>query len=264
MFIRLKRVGGGREALFLNALVNTLVEQKVLPFVDRQLAVVISHSCDVTNSSYEKEPYCELLLAVPCERDGLRTLGKSPRAYQLAVEGEFWEFKAWDRVLISRSLLSDVDPEGELSKQQLAELTSWLVRRYKRIALPDAFNIRLGANLQVVKKLVKLHGTDIFGIYAYVDPDKELLDENETYRLFFYLVVPVDRYRNDSKRAELEGLVPKLEGAFARCNGIEIIQGASQCKATTDVSLEDLLDFARLDLDHLSFEQGDIEHIEYP
>ena len=158
--------------------------------------VVVSHDCDIVNSTHE--PEIEVIVGqIVTEANGNLTGGKNSRKLHLSWQhrGEAYhvELRATDKCRIPKSALDKVPPDAgyTLEPQNLVTLRFWLGARYNRAAFPDEFNDRLrntGVFDDIIKTLKPL-GTLIAGVYVQLDTQEELQAERPTppYRLTLFL-----------------------------------------------------------------------------
>jgi hypothetical protein len=167
--------------------------------VPNQYLLVVSHDCDI-RCEEEKEPFIEI---IPCEKienlEGNFSKGQNPRCFDFKVtipgnpSPSFFRLYARkkDR-LFKRDLgfygkeIIKIDPWITLALQD------WLAMRYRRQALPDAFNASFGElikNRTIRRKLAKLYEA-LHGIWAVIDPlDEELLAaEGIPYDVMLYFI----------------------------------------------------------------------------
>ena len=126
--------------------------------------VVVSHDCDILNSSLTNEPFIEIIGAqsgpTPVGSDRLQLSGRSPRRLRLERlhVGEHQvqlAFLVHDRWTLPRELLLNEAPAGKLPTKQRKLLAEWLAKRYIRTAFPSAFDIRWRRKTKSWKKLLK-------------------------------------------------------------------------------------------------------------
>ena len=204
--------------------------------------VVISHDCDITHGSIEKEPLAELIVArrISTAPVGDRVFTRSPRLLEfegyMGDEHGTYRVSAAERMFIPRDRLAGVDPAGALGTEPPDLLVAWLTNRYIRSAFPDAFNERLGPNQRDIKRLLKTGAEHLHSIYIRVD-DEELPPETP-YRLIvrgtmLQIDFPVPERRLSAQKA-FDGLIALL----ASCEGIEIADEA--LVSETEISLDDV------------------------
>jgi hypothetical protein len=78
---------------------------------ESDLLIVVSHDCDIANSSFDAEPYVEIVLArnvTVDKKNGSLFWGRNPRRFQFSTQSEelLYEISIHDRFIINRNLLS--------------------------------------------------------------------------------------------------------------------------------------------------------------
>lgn len=216
-------------------------------------AVVVSHSCDVTNCSLDKEPFCDVIIAIPTDSPESQAL-KNPRRLDLEFHspktgGSMWlRLEAQHRLSVPRHVFCDhqADDEWTLLPSDQMVLADWMAARYNRPALPDSFPRQFLTNRSAEKKFrkkVKSINESVNGIYVSLSPNGEL-NAGETYSATFLLLM-----KPEASAEEMEELRIEVE---------EIISGGSDMdvmvvtKKESDVSVATFRKFTRLYYDHLS------------
>ena len=116
-----------------------------------QIALVISHDCDLTQES-DVEPVVEVIVGMRVtEANGNYTHAKNPRRLHLYLEEDgketIIELQARAKVQVQKERLAQEIPDERfvLCAKQHAILQAWLAARYRRAAFPDEFERRLKA-----------------------------------------------------------------------------------------------------------------------
>lgn len=125
---------------------------------DAELAVAISHDCDIANDNLEAEPAVEFIFAHTIEQqDGNYMHGKNPRILHLDYNHEgttiVLELLAAKRVMVPKDILASIQSDQTydlISSRQV--LQSWLAARYRRHALPNSLVDRLREVLRYMEK----------------------------------------------------------------------------------------------------------------
>lgn len=126
--------------------------QESLPAIYKtaDIAIVISHDCDIAASS-SVEPTVEVIPGrFLQEENGSLTHAKNARRLHLKVtesgmgQRHFAEFKATDKFQVSKEQLAGITPSSNyfLHPKELEILRRWLAARYRRHAFPDVFEKR--------------------------------------------------------------------------------------------------------------------------
>lgn len=212
--------------------------------------VILSQSCDVVNSSIEKEPYVELIIAKQIVKlDGQYKHARNPRKLHISALSKNFEFNAHGRCFLSRKYLSCITPdEIILDDNAIDLLTRWIAARYTRVAFPDNFNDRVRmAGKKLIKKLKALdfHGViDLF--IAGSELDKEL-EPDKPYNIAL-LVALLD----DSSQNEI-GAYSILEELVEELNKVDIIVQEYQVEKESHFSYKDLRKMYRWSWEYISW-----------
>ena len=116
--------------------------------------------------------------------------------------------------------------------------------RYERTALPDAFNKRFEHVHKKIKKILKDHSHDTYGLFIDVSPEEELQDGVEYHIRLIMLVIE----RDDAHDQLLESIVQEIN------DGITVVE--YRVKSLDEMSVSEYLEFKELWLVELSY-QGD-------
>jgi hypothetical protein len=224
--------------------------------------ILLSHDCDIVQSSYDLEPYVEFFVARPASKlDGTKTKGKNPRCLQLhlVVNGEekLYEISVHEKYRDKRTILEQGTPEAScrLSQRDIQTMGRWAGKRYHRPALPTAFNNRLSDSAKrKFRKAIEQCGAEVSGIFIFFESERELPD-NEPYRIIVRIVAPRAIVQDDREEQTLLRLVAKLQEAFAICPGIEIEELKLDSEA--EFSLEDFKSSKVWDYEYLSISEED-------
>jgi hypothetical protein len=168
---------------------------------DFDLAIAISHDCDIandkiTNGTYV-EPGVEFVFARIIEKqDGNNTYGKNPRILHLDYihEGKSTviELVATEKVIVFKNILETFEPDENHdlnSSRQVLQI--WLAARYRRHALPNSLVDRLKDFLTYVDKQGKQHSAGILSFRVKYEP-KEELTSDEPYEFWLNIIYCTD------------------------------------------------------------------------
>ncbi len=254
----IKARGWRQGSIFPSSLVSHLREHKILDEQNpgTELFIVVSHDCDVTNSSLEAEPYVDVIRAriISEEKvDGNLLFGKNPRKYQFTGRlGEELncELSIHEILRLPRGCLRDFDPDGDrqLDAEIRRGICDWIAKRYTRVAFPDAFNERVRPIVSQLRREFKKRGDLLSAIYLVAIDDE--LDAGNPYEIIVWATMVDEKYEIEEHRTAAQGLVDKIEEAFDSCDGIEVAEAELQSEA--DVSLSDLRKLKRWDFDDLT------------
>lgn len=158
--------------------------------------IVTSQSCDLTNGNLTKEPFCELLRAVPKAHKKTRfnpdtVWAQNPREIALCnAAGEVLNATIHERGLFPRSRLQGKRPSPDRVLPDLHQyaLRKWLAGRYIRPAFPGGFNDRLKPGEKALEAFLAKHESFIRGMYCRITPDDEILVAGQHYMTQWILV----------------------------------------------------------------------------
>jgi hypothetical protein len=220
--------------------------------------VVMSHDCDVVNVSLDKEPWVEVLRArvnkLPLDKQ--QSSGRNPRILQLEVTFEdepiVASFSVHDRWLVPRDVLALEAPSASLGDKQRRLIAEWLAKRYIRAAFPTAFDSRWRLKFKQWQNLLKANSKSILGVYLKLSTLAELRYDTP-YNCELLLAVPDELRTTEGwvkRRAELEKDILKFWEQFTpsiECREVTV-------RATDEITLTDLSEYQRFDIDWVSFE----------
>ena len=227
---------------------------------DVDLAIAISHDCDIANDNLDIEPVVEFIFARILEqRNGNYTHGKNPRTLHLDyTHGEnlvVLELLASKRLILQKNRLLAVQPDESYRLTHSRQiLQSWLAARYRRHALPNSLVDRLREVFAYIEKKGKNNSSGILSFRLSYDPEDELLPE-EPYELWLNVVYITDK---DEYRAMSEDIAQSLKTEFpnllekTKDYGNVILR---KCEAVSEMefTLRDLRETVEYHLEHLSY-----------
>ncbi|MBP6518335.1 MULTISPECIES: hypothetical protein [Gammaproteobacteria] len=227
--------------------------------------VPVLYDCALVDGSFEKEPWVQAVLGIPCRGDGNFKNGRNPRRLhlpvQIAGQDDYLEFSALGFLQIDREiLLSESEPSDTIiwvnNSREL--LLDWVADRFRMATFPDEFNKRIETKLGALKKLWK---KDIFrdycsGIYIRINTDKELDTLNERYRVDLIIVIP-DLF--SPRKLRETGISDKLHidltTIFSSIQGIQVIDARVLPEGEFTKTLE--REFRKLSLEYYSYSSND-------
>ena len=220
----------------------------------RDVVLVCSHDCDLVHESLDQEPAAELLIArayEPDEADGVYLHGRNPRLLQFRYPedgGQLFEIRPFERWLVKREELRDIAPREDwsLSADLRLILASWLARRFRRTALPDAFNDRLRSARSKIRDALKKGSEQISGIYLGIDRDTEL-DADLDYEATLTVLMKVEDFQVPERRKRAWEILNKISEAIRGCSGVHLADPLVLSEES--FSLDDLRNSHRLDTD---------------
>lgn len=218
------------------------------------LLLVISQDCDVVNSSFSSEPWCEVfvLRRVP-KIDGNFARGKNPRKIHFGVpELGPVACSVHDKFRFPRQYLAVSTPSEEivLSRDMLRMLRDWIVKRYVRAAFPDAFNKRWDPEKSRITRTLSSKGAHLEEVFLIINTTEELPPE-EPYEVFLVGAMLDEDYDDEAKFEAADAALREVADELERCAGIEA--GGYTARPRRDISLSDLDQMLRWDYwDNLS------------
>ena len=224
------------------------------------LAVAISHDCDIANDNLDAEPAVEFIFArIVDKQDGNFTLGKNPRTLHLSYTRDgkpiFLEMIASRRVTVSKDILAEIQPDRTYEPIDSRHvLQSWLAARYRRHALPNSLVDRLREVFRHIDKEGKKNADGILSFQLDYDPKSELSPE-DPYELWIDIVYVTDKDEYKSMAAtmaeELKAKFPQLVEKTKSCGSVDL----RRCEAVSEMefTLRDMREKVEYHLEHLSY-----------
>jgi hypothetical protein len=226
---------------------------------EADLAIAISHDCDIANDELDAEPAVEFIFAhVLKDHDGTYTHGKNPRILHLDYihNGQtVWiELSALRRVIVQKNSLEAIQPDQTYSLITRQILPSWLAKRYRRLALPNSLLERLRPVSTYIEKEGKRNSSGILSFRLSYEPQDELPSE-EPYELWLSIVYVTDQAEYATMAAniaqKLKTEFPKLLEKTKDSGTVDL----RMCEAVseTEFTLRDMRDTDEYNLEHLSY-----------
>jgi hypothetical protein len=223
------------------------------------LAIAISHDCDIANDDLDVEPSVEFVCAQRIEKqDGNYTNGKNPRIlhlnYKFQDDDIFLELRALDKFTVPKSGLEKIRPDAayEMSSSRQI-LQSWLAVRYRRHALPNSLVDRLREVFGYMEKEGKKNSYGVLSFRLSYEPMDELPPE-ESYELWLSILYVTDRDEYEPMAKQLaEGLKAKFPKLLEKNKDYGSVD-LRKCEAVSDMefTMRDMLDTVEYHLEHLS------------
>jgi hypothetical protein len=190
------------------------------------------------------EMACEVCPAQPLSANiGLEMFGGGRHPRQLRLQIDFdgrltlYEMFAPRRFAIERGYLESYVPDNRaiVPDSEVAGFELWLGSRYRRRALPNAFDLRLGkGHTKIRKALVPVHEHVQQLLYS-IQPLSELNDPDRVYELKIVILARSSSWQNLETVSALEEAKSRIEEILDECNGIQAeVELASDSKFTYD------------------------------
>lgn len=240
---------------------NDILEALGLTEDPNQLGVVISHDCDLANENLSVEPHVELIVANRLdEADGNCQYAKNPRRLHLTWAGQeqtpslVLDMKVLNKKQVGKNDLSHYEPLGEfeLPLTEKRILQSWLAARYKRQALPDSLQRRLGEIFKLLEKQGKRSTDGILGYWISFDPQEEITPE-EPYDFFLSIVYTTDVPRAGEIAESIRKTVEeKFEGLVKKQGHGKVSLAECDSYSEEEFTLRDMRTHIEYRLEHIS------------
>jgi hypothetical protein len=249
---------GWRQGAILapGSLPGDCVFEPALPSVTADsVLVVLTQDCDLIQPDFDKEPFVELIRAVPVSSpDGNLLYGKNPRRIQFRIGAAIFEASCHERTRIDRRHLTGIAASMThgIDPTTLDLLREWVAKRYIRPAFPDSFNARIWRSAQgkAIRKLLERKGELFLDLYVMCDPSDQELEEGTAYRIDVWPTMGSEDYQDEDRRRAAVETCTSLEALLASCPGIEI--STCELRHEGQITLDDLRFFARWDFDDLT------------
>jgi hypothetical protein len=227
---------------------------------DTDLAIAISHDCDIANDNLDVEPAVEFIFARILEQhNGNSTYGKNPRTLHIDYKHDgqivFFELLASKRLILHKNMLENLQPDEtyKLNTNSGQILQSWLAARYRRHALPNSLVDRLRAVFKHIDDKGKKNSAGILSFRLSYDPKDELPPE-EPYELWISIVyIDKDEYREMAVNiaSSLQKEFPNLLEKTKDSGTVDL----RKCEAVSEMefTVRDMRDTVEYHLEHLSY-----------
>jgi len=225
------------------------------------LLILLSQDCDIAHSSYEAEPYIELLVARPVpqeQHEGGLFHGKNPRRLQFTTTVErrdqLYSVNIIEKTRLNRQILLQGLPDGriQIDAATIDLLARWTGKRYTRPAFPDEFNERCRPAAKRVNARLKAKGHLITGLFLQLDSYEEL-PPRQDYRIILRATALPETCDDLEQERVVLSLISDIEKALNDCAGVMVAEVALDSER--DLSLYELRFVRRWDYDFLSYRE---------
>lgn len=223
-------------------------------WVEQDIAVVITHSCDLQNHHAASEPTVELLRGqvIPV-LEGNFAHAKNPRTMDIewrdGTANTRLRFQIVDRIVVPReSVLGSPPPMKALPDLLTKQIARWVGKRYWRQAFPDAFNERVRPVQSALRTSLRKAGVWVSGIYVAVETSE--LPSNIPYSVDLVATMRREDFEIATKRDAVQGAIDQFAAILDSADGIEMNETTLVSEA--QISLDDLRILMRWDYDDLS------------
>ena len=209
---------------------------------EHDLVIVVSHDCDVSQRSLQKEPWVELVVARVLDRplNGALTRGKHPRVLEVGatLDGSAVAVRvsSAERWLAPRERLLGSGPAAFLATEPPGIVPAWLSSKYIREAFPDEFNRRWRTVADDLKRLLLTGATEVNSIYLALDNAE--LDATQAYVVLMRGVMLAKDYDVEARRTKAQITLGRLAASLSDCEGITVVD--FDLVSERDVTLDDV------------------------
>ena len=211
---------------------------------DEDWLVVISHSCDVTASRLELEPFVEILHCRHVDpsqsqyknRRSTRRLHLRPNR---AISPDFYldAHATADRYMVPRNVLAVSPPcdKRTLGQEAIDGIQAWYALRCQRPAWPDDLNFRLAPVRDKLEKALKPLNDDNTEIRV------SMSFENDRFRLAVFLIIDQEIWDGTpSERQKAILCFQKFVAILEKCEGIDVDSDLSRPISGAEFSWQDI------------------------
>jgi hypothetical protein len=220
--------------------------------------LLTSHDCDVVHPGIH-EPRIEVCPAVALNGrlSGNFTGTRNPRRLHIELEingvARPYELRAPTRFDIDREVLeaAQPDPQARITPRHRDHFLHWLAKRFRRIALPTAFDGRISADTRRALRTIIDPLTDsVDTVLIALNPDDQELEPDTPYVIQIVALMSENDFTDGERRGPVEEALGQIQQLIDRCPGIEleVCVAESAGRMTIDVFRE----FAIWDYDDLS------------
>jgi hypothetical protein len=227
---------------------------------DNARLLLTSHDCDIVHPGLH-EPRIEVCpaVAVRGRMDGNFTGTRNPRRLHVELEMHGvphpFEFRAPTRFCIPRETLESSIPDLDvrLAPRHHNHFCHWLAKRFRRAALPTAFDNRISADTRrEIRTILRPLHDSIDSVLIAIDPDDRELDANTPYVVQIVALMEDADFSDLRRRASVESALQQIQQLLDRSVGIELETCVSESMGRMTVDV--FRDFAIWDYDELSLE----------
>ena len=197
------------------------------------VAIAISHDCDIANHILIDEPYIEFLTAEQVSKeDGTYIYAKNPRTLHIDARHKdvrvALDLKTARKQIVSNCKLNDTFPnlKGTLNGASIQNLKRWLGLQYTRQALPNSLVIILSSVFDFIQRESKEPSKYIIGYWLNVKHLNQDTPPSKPYEIEIYLVYIANVAE---ARVVAERIGSKIAGELALCHRLTSVRMQSLC-----------------------------------
>jgi hypothetical protein len=220
--------------------------------------LLTSHDCDVVHPGVH-EPRIEVCPAVILNGrlSGNFTGTRNPRRLHIEIEingvARPYELRAPTRFAIERKVLEAVqpDPQSRITPRHRDHFLHWLAKRFRRTALPTAFDNRISPDTRrAIRGIIDPLTDSIDTILIALNPDDQELELDIPYVVQIVALMSEIDFSDRGRRGPVEEALGQIQQLIDRCPGIELDVCAAE--SANRMSIDVFRQFAIWDYDDLS------------
>jgi len=220
--------------------------------------LLASHDCDVVHPGIH-EPRIEVCPAVALNGrlSGNFTGTRNPRRLHIELEingvARPYELRAPTRFDIGREALevAQPDPDARITPRHRDHFLHWLAKRFRRAALPTAFDGRISADTRRALRAIIDPLTDsIDTVLIALNPDDQELAPDTPYVIQIVALMSENEFTDGERRGPVEEALGQIQQLIDRCPGIEL--EACVTESAGRMTIDVFREFVIWDYDDLS------------
>jgi hypothetical protein len=220
--------------------------------------LLTSHDCDVVHPGIH-EPRIEVCPAVALNGrlSGNFTGTRNPRRLHIELEingaNRPYELRAPTRFDIDREILQGAqpDPEARITPRHRDHFLHWLAKRFRRAALPTAFDGRISSDTRrALRALIDPLTDSIDTILIALNPDDQELEPDTPYVIQIVALMSENDFTDVGRRSPVEEALGQIQQLIDRCPGIEL--EACVAESASSMTIDVFREFVIWDYDDLS------------
>ena len=192
--------------------------------------LLTSHDCDVVHPGIH-EPRIEVCPAVALNGrlSGNFTGTRNPRRLHIEIEingvAQPYELRAPTRFGIDRKVLevAQPDPQSRIAPRHRDHFLHWLAKRFRRTALPTAFDSRISTDTRRALRTIIDPLTDsVDAILIALNPDDQELEPDTPYVIQIAALMSESDFTDEERRGPVEEALSQIQQLIDKCAGIEL------------------------------------------
>ena len=218
---------------------------------------MLTQDCDLIHHDLDAEPNVEVAFAKHVDKPNKGyTWSKNARELHLrdASLDQSLAFQSRHRKQLARHELCRCAPASDgLHLDSVRLLARWVSRKYFRAAFPGAFNNRLRAKENKIKKLLQKNAGHFHEIHINVAAEE--LPDGQDYNVIVLCIAADESAEGQEDYEATQQLGKDFQKLLDECDGINVVE--CEVRYRSEVTLEDLDPFQRWDFDSITIRQSD-------